>query len=66
MFKIRKANTNPVLVLTPGIFGLFVYSIIYFQLFLFQLIARFVMDIFHWAPGMPGLFVAGLFSGALR
>ena len=31
-----------------------------------QLLPRFVMDIFVNAPGVPGLFVASLFSGALR
>lgn len=31
-----------------------------------QLVPRFVMDIFDFAPGIPGLFVACLFSGALR
>lgn len=30
-----------------------------------QLVPRFVMDIFGFAPGIPGLFVAALFSGAL-
>ena len=31
-----------------------------------QLLPRFVMDIFVEYPGVPGLFVASLFSGALR
>ena len=31
-----------------------------------QLLPRFVMDVFVDAPGVPGLFVASLFSGALR
>ncbi|XP_064613869.1 sodium-dependent multivitamin transporter-like [Liolophura sinensis] len=30
-----------------------------------QILPLFVMDILHWMPGIPGLFVAGLFSGAL-
>jgi sodium-coupled monocarboxylate transporter 8/12 len=31
-----------------------------------QLFPRFVMDTLGNYPGVPGLFVAGIFSGALR
>lgn len=31
-----------------------------------QMVLYFVMDVFRELPGLPGLFVACLFSGALR
>lgn len=34
--------------------------------FIFQLLPHFVMEVFQDLPGLPGLFVACMISGALR
>lgn len=42
------------------------FSVTGYSRFFVQMVLYFVMDVFSDLPGLPGLFVACLFSGALR